>query len=391
MSRLDEPTLQELALATGGRYVRSVTGDLDLQHVYADGIKATLEDREIEAQRRQRWEDRFQWLVAAALAVLMLEALIPERARGRGRTRPQPRPAAAGAPTSARRVPARRSGTVTAALALTVALAGAARLGGQSEGGGADERAAPPVASERFDAPEEAYEAGAFDQALEGFLDLQVERPDDPAVTMNVGSAHYRLGDLEAAAHAFESAGAMSGDRVRAQAWYDLGNVAFEQGRVEDAIEHWHRSLDLAPEDEDAKWNLEVARAVLERQQEERQQQRQQQEQQRSDGGEPPPQESERGERPEDEPSDESGERDREKEGSAQDGDRSEEGSQGPDQPAGGEEERRDEGETAAAGDAAAEGRLTDAEAARMLDALEEGRPRRHVPAAKRRSQEKDW
>ncbi len=82
LSRLDEPGLQKIALATGGRYVRSVTGDVDLEQIYLQGIKASLEDQELAGKRRQRWQDRFQWLLALALLALMLEPLIPERRRG---------------------------------------------------------------------------------------------------------------------------------------------------------------------------------------------------------------------------------------------------------------------------------------------------------------------
>lgn len=81
LSRMDEPTLQQIALETGGRYVRSVTGDMDLEQIYAQGIKATLEDRELGARRRQRWHERFQWLLAVALAALMIEPLVAERSR----------------------------------------------------------------------------------------------------------------------------------------------------------------------------------------------------------------------------------------------------------------------------------------------------------------------
>jgi len=85
LSKLDEPTLQQIALETGGRYVRSVTGDVDLEEIYLQGIKATLQDRELGTARRQRWKDRFQWLVALAAAALMIEPLISDRAhRNRG-------------------------------------------------------------------------------------------------------------------------------------------------------------------------------------------------------------------------------------------------------------------------------------------------------------------
>ena len=85
LSRLDESTLQRIALDTGGRYVRSVTGDLDLEQIYFQGIKAAIAEHELGATRRQRWKDRFQWLLALALVALMAEPLVAETAR-RGET-----------------------------------------------------------------------------------------------------------------------------------------------------------------------------------------------------------------------------------------------------------------------------------------------------------------
>ena len=79
LSKLDETTLQKIALTTGGRYVRSVTGDVDLEKIYVQGIKATMEAQELGSKRRQHWEERFQWLLALALMALMLEPLVPER------------------------------------------------------------------------------------------------------------------------------------------------------------------------------------------------------------------------------------------------------------------------------------------------------------------------
>ena len=84
LSRLDEPTLQRIALETGGRYVRSVTGDMDLEQIYAQGIKATLEDQELGSKRRKRWEERFQWLLGLSVAALIAEPLISERTRRKG-------------------------------------------------------------------------------------------------------------------------------------------------------------------------------------------------------------------------------------------------------------------------------------------------------------------
>ena len=79
MSKLDEPTLQKVAVITGGRYVRSMSGDVDLETIYKQGIKGTLQSQDLGSKRRQRWEERFQWLLAIAVLALGAEALIPER------------------------------------------------------------------------------------------------------------------------------------------------------------------------------------------------------------------------------------------------------------------------------------------------------------------------
>lgn len=81
LSRLDEPTLQRIALNTGGTYVRSVTGDVDLETIYNQGIKSRLADQELESARRKRWNDRFQWLLGLSLLLLLLEPLVPESRR----------------------------------------------------------------------------------------------------------------------------------------------------------------------------------------------------------------------------------------------------------------------------------------------------------------------
>jgi Ca-activated chloride channel family protein len=80
-TRLEDKVLQEIALTTGGVYVRSVTGDLDLEKIYYEDIHKKLEKREFQSTRRRRWEERFQWPLLLAAALLFAEALAGERRR----------------------------------------------------------------------------------------------------------------------------------------------------------------------------------------------------------------------------------------------------------------------------------------------------------------------
>ena len=70
LTKIDEPTLQKLALETGGSYVRSVSGDMDLQKLYMESIKHEVESKEIKTERRRVWKERFQWFILAALICL---------------------------------------------------------------------------------------------------------------------------------------------------------------------------------------------------------------------------------------------------------------------------------------------------------------------------------
>jgi Ca-activated chloride channel family protein len=78
---LEDKVLKDIALATGGSYVRSVTGDLDLEKIYYEKIHSKMEKREFQSMRQKRWEERFQWPLLLAAALLFAEAIIGERRR----------------------------------------------------------------------------------------------------------------------------------------------------------------------------------------------------------------------------------------------------------------------------------------------------------------------
>ena len=79
LSKLDETTLQQIALKTGGSYVRSVTGDIDLNTIYKDQIKKNIEKKELKSERRKIWQERFQWFIFIALIFLVAETCLSEK------------------------------------------------------------------------------------------------------------------------------------------------------------------------------------------------------------------------------------------------------------------------------------------------------------------------
>lgn len=77
ISKLDEATLREIALATGGKYYHATAGELELDKIF-DEI-ATLEKKELEGTLVTRYDDRFQWPLILAMLLIVGEFFLPER------------------------------------------------------------------------------------------------------------------------------------------------------------------------------------------------------------------------------------------------------------------------------------------------------------------------
>ncbi|MCX6268194.1 MAG: VWA domain-containing protein [Bacteroidetes bacterium] len=77
MSKLDETLLQRLASIGRGMYVRATTSETGLSKIFDDISR--MEKSEIEEKQFSDYEDRFQYFVAFALFLLMLDLFVFER------------------------------------------------------------------------------------------------------------------------------------------------------------------------------------------------------------------------------------------------------------------------------------------------------------------------
>jgi Ca-activated chloride channel family protein len=81
LSRLNEEGLRTMASLTGGRYVRSVAGDLDLDALYFGGIRTETEAATLKSGKIKVHEERFAVFVMGAVLVLAVEGLLSSRRR----------------------------------------------------------------------------------------------------------------------------------------------------------------------------------------------------------------------------------------------------------------------------------------------------------------------
>ncbi|MDY6832280.1 MAG: VWA domain-containing protein [Thermodesulfobacteriota bacterium] len=253
ISKLDEETLRQIALVTGGAYVRSVAGDMDLDVIYKDRIRGAMEAKTLQTGKRQVRENRFQWFVSLALACLFLEMLISVKKE-----------------------------------AVVLLVLGTSLVGGN--GIARAENVYTDVQQGRA-----AYDKGDYEKALTCFIDAQLKDPDNPVLYYNIGDAYYKTGNYEAALHSYTKAlslaekdkntasGAGPFPGFKKNALYNLGNTAFRQNDFDRAIGYYEKTLTLDPDDQQAKDNLAAAQKAKELQQQRQQQQKDQGSQDRQD------------------------------------------------------------------------------------------------------------
>ncbi|VVS90930.1 VWA domain-containing protein [Desulfoluna spongiiphila] len=221
LSKLDAATLKHMAALTGGSFVRSVAGDMDLDVIYTQGIRKTMEARFLESSRKKVWENRYQWFLGAAILCLVAYLGLGD---------------------------ARKNGAALM-IALCLVMPRPAR---------ALDLASP------LEKGVTAFDAGDYESALTHFIEGQLSDPDNPDIDFNIGTAYYRLGKFDEAAQSFERAARSEASSLKNKALYNLGNSRFKKGEVEKAIDTWENLLKASPEDRKTTENLAFAKKKLE-------------------------------------------------------------------------------------------------------------------------------
>lgn len=79
MSRLDEVTLQKIALLTNGKYYHASPSEFELDKIYNEIGK--MEKKELSSRLFTQYEDRFQYFLGLALILLCIEFVVGDRKR----------------------------------------------------------------------------------------------------------------------------------------------------------------------------------------------------------------------------------------------------------------------------------------------------------------------
>lgn len=219
LTRIDETQLQKIADLTGGTYVRSVAGDMDLDRIYTGEIRGKMEQSTLAGGKKRIWEDRYQWFALLALVFLIAELFS---------------------------APSKK--TFPLIVVLFISLNGAAA------------RAGVPEIMERG---QSAYAEKKYEEALNAFIEAQLEDPENPRIYYDLGHTYYRMKEFAAARDNFARALAAGDEALAKKAHYNLGNTHFRMGNYEDALKAYEEALKIDPDDKEAENNIAFVKKVM--------------------------------------------------------------------------------------------------------------------------------
>ena len=246
-TRLEDAPLKLLAEGTGGSYSLASFGGNELRRAYESARQAGIEPT--PAAEQVPFNDLTSIFVILAFIFLSGEYLINER--------------------RSVKVPVLPALTLALPLTLMLALA----CGTTQEG----------AAFKLNEQGTSFYQQSFFLQALDSFRQAQVQRPDMPELSINVGTALYKIGEYERSAREHQRALTSESQELRGPANFNIGNAFYQLGQYEEAYEAYRRALLQDPSDLDAKINLELALLRIQEQQAQQQEQ-ERQAQQEGDG-----------------------------------------------------------------------------------------------------------
>ncbi|MEE4243398.1 MAG: VWA domain-containing protein [Desulfopila sp.] len=251
LSRLDEQVLEEIAAKTQGLYAPLGANGEGLQTIYRE--KLSLIPKEELAEKRHKIPiERFPWFIAAALLLLLVEYLIDDRKI---------------APRSAPLFQTWSKKLKLSLFLLTASMLMTHPLPAQASPG------------------EDAYIQNDFLTASAYYENALEKDPGNAVLHYNHGTAAYKNNLHEQAIASFDKALQSSDLSLQEKAYYNRGNAQFRKGEEnlqadpdktltlwENAVASYQAALELQPDNDRARTNLNLVKKKLEELRQQKQQ-----------------------------------------------------------------------------------------------------------------------
>ncbi len=238
MTKLDETLLQRIATLGNGMYVRATTSAMGLNKVFDEIGK--IQKSEIEEKQFSDYEDRFQYFVALALLILILDLFVFERKTGWLKNF---------RPFETRIL-------ILVGLFLFIGTTSLAQK----------ENTLLRQGNRQF-------EKGNFKEAEKDYRKALEMNKESVKGQFNLGAAVYKNNSFEESAKIYGNLAGKNNDReIQSKIFHNLGNSYLQAKEYEKSIPAFKNALMNNPKDLDTKYNLEYAKMMLKKQQQQQQQ-----------------------------------------------------------------------------------------------------------------------
>ena len=110
------------------------------------------------------------------------------------------------------------------------------------------------------------YNNNNFQEAREYYESVIEKKSDDHAAYFGLGVSAYRQGDMKSAMEAFDEIIRNNNPELKAESYYNMGNILYEQQMTEESMTLYKKALMINPNDSDAKFNYEMLKYQLQNQ-----------------------------------------------------------------------------------------------------------------------------
>jgi tetratricopeptide (TPR) repeat protein len=228
ITKLNEQTLNDIASKGNGSYIFYANTDATVAALYNQ--LATLDKRSVTDDSLANYKSWFQYLLAAALLLLIIELFISEIKK------------------------VKKLKPVLAIFFLFIGFSSFAQN-----------------ANETIKKGNDAYKKNDYETATKKYGEVVQKNENNATAQFNLGNALYKTEKKEDAVNAFEKANTtLVKPTEKSNALYNKGVVLQNNKKLEDCILSYKSALKLNPNNEDARHNLQLA---LKKQQQEKQKQ----------------------------------------------------------------------------------------------------------------------
>ncbi len=228
ITKLNEQTLNDIAVKGNGSYIFYANTDATVAALYEQ--LSTLDKRTVTNDSFANYKSWFQYLLAAALLLLMVELFISE---------------------------IKRTKKIKPALVVLFLFLGFSSFAQN--------------ANETIKKGNDAYKKTDYETATKKYGEVVQKNENNATAQFNLGNALYKTEKKEDAVNAFEKANkTLVKPAEKSNALYNKGVVLQNNKKLEDCILSYKNALKLNPTNEDARHNLQLA---LKKQQQEKQKQ----------------------------------------------------------------------------------------------------------------------